>query len=176
MTTTPATAAVPPDDALLTQIIARRRRRTPLVTLALAAAVTAGVAFFGGVEIQKHYGTASAASSGNSSFAALASRFAAGRGAATGTGRTGTGGASFFGGGAGGAVIGTVTLIKGNDIYVTDTSGTTTIVHAGSATVTKSVTGSLKSINPGDAVTVVGTQGSNGSTTARSITVGGGNG
>lgn len=174
--TTTATAAVPPDDALLTQIIARRRRRTPLVTLALAAALTAAVAFIGGVEIQKHYGTSSAASSGNSNFAALASRFTAGRGATAGTNRTGTGAAGFFGGGGAGAVIGTVTLIKGDDIYVTDTSGTTTIVHAKSASVTKSVTGSLKSISPGETVTVVGTQGSNGSTTARSITVGGGNG
>jgi hypothetical protein len=173
--TTTATAAVPPDDELLTQIIARRRRRTPLVTLTLVVAAVIAAAIIAGVEIQKHYGAAPAASSSNSNLAAFASRFSAGRtGGAAGNSRTGTGGAGLFGGS--GAVIGTVTLIKGNDIYVTDTSGTTTIVNAKSATVTKSVAGSLKSINPGDAVTVVGTPGSNGSTTARSITVGGGNG
>jgi hypothetical protein len=180
MTTTAHAAPIPDgDDELLTQIITRRKRRTPLLTLMLAIGVAAAVAFVGGVEIQKHYGSTSSAGGGsNANLAALASRFArTGTGTGTGTAGRGGGGGTFFGGqgaaAGGGATVGTVTLIKGNDLYVTDSSGNTTIVHAKSARVTKSVTGSVKSIAPGDTVTVVGTTGSNGSTTARSITVNG---
>ncbi|HEX5449845.1 MAG TPA: hypothetical protein VFW85_07280 [Gaiellaceae bacterium] len=180
MTTTTHAAPIPDaDDELLTQIIARRKRRTPLLTLALAVAVAAAAAFVGGVETQKHFGTKSSSGGGNANLAALASRFAkSGSGGRAGTffsgrGANGGGAPAFLGGNGGGATVGTVTLIKGNDLYVTDSSGNTTVVHAKSARVTKSVTGSVKSIAPGDTVTIVGTQGSNGSTTARSITVNG---
>ncbi|HEY2327404.1 MAG TPA: hypothetical protein VGH52_07970 [Gaiellaceae bacterium] len=165
------------DGELLTQLVARRRRRTPVLTAVLAVALAAAAAFVGGVEIQKHYGSSSASGGGGgANLASLASRFAArsgGTGTRTSSGGTGGFGAFFGGGAGGGATVGTVTLIKGNDIYVTDSSGTTTIVHTANASVTKSVAGSVKSIAPGDTVTVVGTQGSNGSTTARSITVNG---
>jgi len=164
MTSTTSELTPPADDEIVTQILERRRRRTPFLTLALVVAVAAAGAFVGGAEAQKHFGsdTSSPAAStgGRGNFA---QRFAAlgGKG-------------NFFAGGPGGAATsGTVTLIKGSDLYVTDASGNTVIVHAKSARVTKTTAGSLRSIRPGDTVTVVGSQAANGNYTARSIALGG---
>jgi hydrogenase maturation factor len=68
-----------------------------------------------------------------------------------------------------------VTLIKGSTLYVTDASGNTVLVHttAGSA-VQKTVAATVKTVHPGDSVTVTGTQASDGSYSARQITIGGG--
>ena len=169
MTTTHSNVTPPADDELVTQILARRRRRTPIVTLALVVAVAAGGAFVGGAEAQKHLGSGSSGSSASSARNALAARFGSGSSRSSGA-RGQSGGSGGFG--FGGATAGTVTLIKDKDLYVTDSSGNTVIVHAAGATVTKTVTGSLQTIRPGDAVTVIGSQSSNGSTTARTIVVG----
>jgi hypothetical protein len=162
-------------DDFVTEILTRRKRRLPVLTAILVLAVAAGGAFIGGAEVQKHYGTSSSSSStsGASAFSALASRLRAGGAAA--------GGRSFFAGGAGGAgggVSGTVTLIKGSTLYVTDTTGTTVLVHTSPASrVSKTVSGSIQTIHPGDSVTVLGAQAANGSYTATGITIaGGGNG
>ncbi len=65
-----------------------------------------------------------------------------------------------------------MTLIKGSRLYVTDGSGNTVVVNVGAgAAVTKSVSGSIRTIRPGDWVTVIGTQRKNGSYTARAVTV-----
>jgi len=67
---------------------------------------------------------------------------------------------------------GTVTLIKGTTLYITDSSGTTSLVKTSAASrVTKTVTSSVKNIKPGSVVTVVGTQAKDGSYTATSISV-----
>src|SRR5471030_2292953 len=114
------------DDDFVAEILARRKRRLPILTAILVLAVAAGGAFIAGAEVQKHYGKSSSGSgaAGSSAFSALASRFRAGAGAGAGAG-TGTGRAGFFGaGGAGGGTTGTVTLIKGSTLYVTNSSGT----------------------------------------------------
>ena len=164
------------DDDFVTEILTRRKRRLPILTAILVLAVAAGGAFIAGAEVQKHYGkSTSAGTSGASAFSALASRFRAGGGAGAG----GTGRAGFFGGagGAGGGTTGTVTLIKGSTLYVTNSSGTTVLVHTSPASrVTKSVTGSVQTIHPGDTVTVTGAQAANGSYTAAAISIGGGTG
>ncbi len=178
MTSTASPADPPADDEIVTQILSRRRRRLPVVTLVLGVAVAIGAGFVGGAYAQRHYGSTSSSGSG-SSLSALRSQFASRFGGRTGsTGGTGTftfGGGGGFGGAA--PTVGTVTLIKGNDIYVTTSTGSTVIVHAGTATVSKTVSGTVKTILPGDTVSVTGTAGANGSTTARAITIqGGGNG
>jgi hypothetical protein len=162
------------DDDFVTEILTRRKRRLPILTAILVLAVAAGGAFIAGAEVQKHYGKSTTAGAGGASaFSALASRFRSGGAAGAGGG---TGRAGFFGaGGAGGGTTGTVTLIKGSTLYVTNSSGTTVLVHTSPASrVTKSVTGSVQTIHPGDTVTVTGAQAANGSYTAAAISIGGG--
>ena len=80
--------------------------------------------------------------------------------------------AAATGGAAASGPTGTVTLIKGATLYVTDSSGTTSLVKTSAASnVTKTVTSSVKNIKPGSVVTVVGTQAKDGSYTATSISV-----
>jgi hypothetical protein len=165
---------LPAGDDFVTEILTRRKRRLPALTAILVLAVVAGGAFIGGAEIQKHYGSSSSStssSSGASSFSALAARF-------RGAGASGAvGGRGFFAGGAGagGGTAGTVTLIKGSSLYVTDSAGNTVLVHTSpSSRVTRTVSGSVQTIHPGDTVTVTGVQAKNGSYTAAAITIAGG--
>lgn len=157
-------------EGLAAQLLARRRRRLPKLTLGLLAAVLAGAVFVGGIEVQKHYGKASASSTAATGFpAAFAARAAAAGGAGAGAGAV-----ALFGGG-GGATNGTVTLIKGRTLYVTDVSGNTVLVHTtASSRVSKSVTANIRTIHPGDTVTVSGSQNKDGSVAARQVTIGGG--
>ena len=68
---------------------------------------------------------------------------------------------------------GTVTLIKGPTLYVTDASGNTVMVHTSARVqVTKTISGTVKTVHPGDSVTVVGTQNKDGSYNARQLTIG----
>jgi hypothetical protein len=166
------TTAVHPDtptaarEGIAAELLARRRKKLPAITAALALAVAVAAGVVGGVEVQKHWGasTASATPARAAGFAGFA-------------GRGGGGAAGGFGGGAAGATgtTGTVTLIKGSTLYVTDASGNTVLVHttAGSA-VQKTVTATIKTVHPGDSVTVTGTRASDGSYSARQITIGGG--
>jgi hypothetical protein len=165
--TAPPDAATSADNELLTQILARRRRRLPRMTMALAALLVLALAFVVGAEVQKHYGKTAAATGGTAGGGAAA--FARARGAGGGFG--GAGSAGGFGGAASGPT-GTVTLIKGSTLYVTDSSGTTSLVKTTAASrVTKTVSSSVKNIRPGSVVTVVGTQAKDGSYTATSISV-----
>jgi hypothetical protein len=168
--TGPPDAIASTDNELLTQILARRRRRLPRMTMALAALLVVALTFVVGAEVQKHYGTTSAATAGAGG---AAGAFARARGAGGGppAGFGGAGGAAGFGGAASGPT-GTVTLIKGTTLYITDSSGTTSLVKTSAASnVTKTVTSSVKNIKPGSVVTVVGTQAKDGSYTATSISV-----
>jgi hypothetical protein len=167
MTTTTVHPDTPtaPRESLAAELLARRRKKLPAITAALALAVAVAGGVIGGVEAQKHWGasTSSATPPRAAGFAGLAAR--------------GGGGGGFPGSGGGGATgtNGTVTLIKGSTLYVTDASGNTVLVHttAGSA-VQKTVAGTIKTVHPGDSVTVTGTKNSDGSYSARQITIGGG--
>jgi hypothetical protein len=170
--TGPPDAVPSADNELLTQILARRRRRLPRVTMALAALLLVGLTFVVGAEVQKHYGKTAASTGGAAGGAAAAF------GRARGAGGFGGGGGGGFAGGAGGfgaaasGPTGTVTLIKGSTLYVTDSSGTTSLVKTSpTSRVTKTVTSSVKTIHPGSVVTVVGMQAKDGSYTATSISV-----
>jgi hypothetical protein len=159
-------------EGLAGELLARRRKKLPALTAALALAVAIAAGAIGGVEAQKHWGASSAVATPGAGFAA---RFGARPGGAAG-GFAGAGG--FPGaGGAGGATTGTVTLIKGSTLYVTDATGNTVLVHTSAASaVQKTVSGTLKTVHPGDAVTVTGSQNKDGSYSAQKITIGGTNG
>jgi hypothetical protein len=172
MTTTAVHPDTPPAarEGIAAELLARRRRKLPALTAALALAVAVAAGVVGGVEVQKRWGasTASATPARAAGFAGFAGRggaaaggFSGSPGGAAGAGATGT--------------TGTVTLIKGSTLYVTDASGNTVLVHttAGSA-VQKTITATIKTVHPGDSVTVTGTQASDGSYSARQITIGGG--
>jgi hypothetical protein len=174
MTTTQPELTADGGDDFVAEILTRRKRRLPILTAILVLAVAAGGAFIAGAEVQKHYGTSSATSGGagaNSAFSAFASRLRAG-GAGAGRGLFGAAA------GAGGGTSGTVTLIKGSTLYVTDATGNTVLVHTSAASrVTRTVGGTVQTIHPGDTVTVTGVQAKNGSYTASAIAIaGGGNG
>jgi hypothetical protein len=165
-TSLPVPAEEPDDDvaAELEDLALRRRRKLPRVTLALAVALVGAGAFIGGAEAQKHLGSTPASSSSGTG-AALASRF---RGANVTAGRQGT-----FAAGGGGT-FGTVTAIKGSTLYITDSSGNVVKVSTSAASqVTKTTTGTVKDIKPGDSVVVRGSQGKNGTIAADSISLGG---
>src|ERR1700722_19528550 len=107
-----------PDDDWSTGKV-RSGFRLQTFTALLLGLLVLGGGFWGGVVAEKHH---SGSSSGANSLSALASRFAAGRGA-TGTGSTtgGTGatpGASGFGGAAASAASGIVTGVPGDILYV----------------------------------------------------------
>jgi hypothetical protein len=167
------TTAVHPDaptavhEGLAGELLARRRKKLPAITAALALAVAVAGGVVGGVEVQKHWGasTSAAATGRPAGFAGFAGRFGGGGGATAG----GAAGAP--------ATTGTVTLIKGSTLYVTDASGNTVLVHTtATSKVDKTVAGTIKTVHPGDSVTVTGSQNSDGSYSARQITIGGGNG
>ena len=156
-------------DGLAAELVKRRRKKLPALTvaLALAAAIAAGAIF--GVEAQKHWGSSASATSTRgfpSGFPGAAGGSAARSGFPSGAA---FGGAGF----AAGGTSGTVTLIKGSTLYVTDTSGNTVLVHTSATSrVSKTVAGTVKSVHPGDSVTVVGTKNKNGSYSARQVTIG----
>jgi len=156
-------------DGLAAELVKRRRKKLPALTvaLALAAAIAAGALL--GVEAQKHWGSSTSATSTRG----FPSGFpGAGGGSASGSGfpsGAGFGAAGF----AAGGTSGTVTLIKGSTLYVTDTSGNTVLVHTSATSrVSKTVAGTVKSVHPGDSVTVVGTKNKNRSYQARQVTIG----
>jgi Domain of unknown function (DUF5666) len=161
----------------------RPRRRAHLLTFVLAAALLAGAGFYGGVLLQKHedHGSTSASATGSgraARFAAGASGASGATGASGAAGGAGGGGGRFggggFGGGAGGgsAVAGTVKLVDGTNVYVTDTSGNVVKVTTnGSSQLTKTDPATVKDVAPGDVVTVRGSQNSDGSYTATSLII-----
>jgi hypothetical protein len=141
----------------------------------LIALLTATAGFYAGVRVEK--GQVGSSSTGAS---ALASRFAAlragasgggsasaGSGAATGAARSGF--AARFGAG-GGATVGSISSIKGNTIYLTETSGDVVQVKITSATkVTKSETVKPDALNPGNTLIVQGLKQANGTISATSV-------
>ena len=167
MTTTHTEAPTVSRDGLAAELLKRRRKRLPALSAALAIAAVLGLGVIGGVEAQKHWGTTTSSSSRASG---VPSGFPAGGvPSAAAFARGGFGG----GGAAGGGTSGTVTLIKGATLYVTDASGNTVMVRTSARSrVTKTVAGTVKTVHPGDSLTVVGTQNKDGSYSARQLTIG----
>jgi hypothetical protein len=152
--------------------------RDARVRLALLAALLLACGFIGGVLVEKGQTSSSSSSSSVGAAAGLASRFRALREGASGAG----GGSSSTGGGSGGGragggftppTSGTVSYLSGGTLYVTDSEGNTVKVTTSAGTsVTKTVKAAVKSIHPGETVTVTGTTGAGGTVSAESIGVG----
>ncbi|MEU6173953.1 hypothetical protein ABZ832_18780 [Streptantibioticus parmotrematis] len=175
-----AVLAEPPDARdISAELAAPPRRKLPWLTLALSGAVVAALAFAGGALVEKNNLNGSGHAGGT--FAAGA-RGAAGTGTGSGTGASGAAGR--FGGsgasaGAGrsgsgsGMTMGTVKLVDGSTIYVTDAQGDIVKVTTGKSTqVTEAKPGKASDLQPGQTVTVRGTQDSSGDIAATTVTEG----
>ncbi|CAG7652118.1 DUF5666 domain-containing protein [Actinacidiphila bryophytorum] len=163
--------AEPPDARdISAELAAPPRRKLPWLTLLLSAGVVAAAAFAGGALVEKHHlhGTASA-SSPFAGFGGARSGTGAGAGRFGGGGATaGTGAAA-----AAGLTFGTVKLVDGSTIYVTDAQGNTVKVTTGASTkVTESKDGKVSDLKPGQTVTVRGSKGASGDITATTVTQG----
>ncbi|MEY9870612.1 hypothetical protein ABH931_000066 [Streptacidiphilus sp. MAP12-33] len=169
------------------ELAAPPRRKLPWLTLLLVAGVLGAGSFVAGAMVEKNSGTSSAGSAA-SAFAKLrsgatggASGFpglggAAGAGAAGSAAGGGTGASGFGGGGGGGggATTGTVKLVDGNTIYLTDSSGNIVkVTTTGSTTVSIAKSSTVSRLQPGQSVTVRGTTDSSGNVTATTVSEGG---
>ena len=131
------------------------RRR---ITAGLGAAVLLVAGFLVGIQVEKRSVTPAAAattSTGGAGTPAAAGRFARGAG-----------------GGAGGVIAGTIKVIDGSTLYVTELSGNTVAVRTQGATISITSTGGISQVHPGQSVVVRGTTARNGSVSARSVSVG----
>jgi hypothetical protein len=157
-----------------------RRRRLSSLSAVLILVLVAALGVYGGVRLQKN--RASSDTSGTTSLAALASRFAAAGGTRTGATGSRTGGAGGFagfggagagaGGAGGGATFGTVKLVDGDTIYVSMSDGSIVKVRTtpSGTTVTKTVPAKVGDIQPGETVVVRGTTASDGTVSASTVT------
>ncbi|WP_199239543.1 hypothetical protein [Streptomyces sp. ICBB 8177] len=179
--TDPESVLAEPPDArdISAELAAPPRRKLPWLTLALSGAVVAALAFAGGALVEKsdlngsgHAGGTFAAGargatgtgSGTGAYGA-AGRFG-GSGASAGAGRSGSGSGS-------GLTMGTVKLVDGSTIYVTDAQGDIVKVTTGKSTqVTEAKPGRTSDLQPGQTVTVRGTQDSSGDIAATTVTEG----
>ena len=167
--------AEPPDARdIAAELSAPPRRKLPWLTLILAAGVIAAGSFWGGAMVQKNSG-----SSTSSTASAFAARLKAGGAGGTAGGfggfsRGGSGTGTGTGTGAGGgATSGTIKLIDGNTIYVTNSSGNIVkITTGGSTTVSIAKSGTVSQLQPGQTITVRGTTDSSGNVTATTVTEG----
>jgi hypothetical protein len=147
-------------------------------TLVLGAVALLLAGFLGGLQVQKHWGTAATASSNRAGFAGANRNATGGYQGFPGAGREGGG----LGNGTGGApsasaaaaaTTGTVKLVDGSTIYVQTPDGTVvTVKTTGTTTVQSAAKSSLKNLKAGQAVTVQGPAGTDGTVTATSVTAG----
>ncbi|HTC69823.1 MAG TPA: hypothetical protein VK662_09670 [Acidothermaceae bacterium] len=186
-----ATHAYAPDNEPPPPPLARvGRRKLPLATLVLALLAFGAAGFFVGVKVEKSKlpvsNTAAtraaafgAGATGTGAAAARASG-AAGAGAtgAAGTGAAGTGAAGTGAAGTGAVggaanIVGTVTVVDGTTLYVTDATGDTVKVTTNTGTtVTKTDTGTVSSLAPGETVVIRGVQSSAGVYAAQTVSEG----
>lgn len=180
-----------------------RRRKLPVLTLCLALAAAAGAGFFAGVRVEKAQVKPTSSANNTPAAFAAALRQGAGANAGTtagansggGTARNAgngapqaadgdaaNGGAANGGAAKGGAadasgvanIVGTVAIVQGDTLYVTEASGDTVkVTTSDGTTVTKTVNGAVKDLAPGESVVVRGVQSSVGVYAAQTVTQGG---
>jgi hypothetical protein len=155
---------VPPhDDGDEPDFTPRPRKRARPLSYVLAGLALMALGTVTGIVIQKHEGRAT-----TSTTSATGRSFSGARGTG-GTSNGGTG--SVAGGGSGGGTVGTVTLVDGNNVYVTDATGNVVKVMTNAASqLTKTDPATIKDVRPGETVIVRGTSATDGSVTATSLT------
>jgi hypothetical protein len=161
-----------PDPALVGEL-QRRRAVTPL-TRSLLALVIAGAAFLGGVLVERSQAKTTSSSASPSGVPAnIAALFG---GARTSTTVAGAGGTKTTTGAT--QTFGTVKLVDGKNVYVSDAQGNVTKVATDATTkITVSQAASIAKLKPSTSVIVQGTTAADGTITATSIsqsTAGGG--
>ncbi len=140
--------------------VSMRRPTAILLTLLVAAG-----AFWGGAAVQRSQGGSTSGAA-----TALASRFRAlvGRGTSGASGFAG----AFGGGGAAStaAATGTITVVDGATLYVTEAGGSIVEVMLGPSTkVTRDAPSSAAALRPGDSVVVEGSTSKSGAVSATSV-------
>ncbi|MCX5387126.1 DUF5666 domain-containing protein [Streptomyces sp. NBC_00083] len=189
------TAAASPEDILAeppdtrdisAELSAPPRPRLPWLTLLLSGGLIAGVAFAGGALVEKGQDqtasgtqrTPAAAGTARSGAAGAGQRQGFGAGQSGQSGQSGQRQGSGAGAGAGGGLtIGTVKLVDGSTLYVTDTQGNVVkVTTAGTTQVTESKSGKVSDLQPGQTVTVRGSQNASGDVAATTVTQGGASG
>ena len=173
MTTQPPSAPAPNDDlvpvddivadpTLVTEL--RRRRAITPVTRALLAVVVAGGAFLGGILVQKSQTKSTSTSALPSGVPAnIAALFGGG----TPTTVAGSGGSATTGATQ---TFGTIKLVDGKNVYVSDAQGNVVRVATnGSTKITVNQDATVDKLKPSTSVIVQGTRGSDGTITATSI-------
>jgi hypothetical protein len=166
--------AEPPDARdISAELSAPPRRKLPWPALLLTTAVVAALAFTGGALVEKGRATGSARPGAAGGAAAGAARTGGAQGAAAG-GPAGGGAAGGAGGAGGGMTVGTIKVVDGSTIYVTDAQGDIVKVTTSKSTqVSESKSGKVSDLEPGQSVTVRGDQNSSGDVTATTVTEGG---
>ncbi len=177
--------AEPPDTRdISAELNAPPRPQLPWLTLLLSGGLVAGLAFAGGALVEKdqNQGSSSAqripATAARGGTAGSTQRQGFGAGQGTQNGQSGQRqGAGAGPGAAGGLTMGTVKLVDGSTIYVTDTQGNVVkVTTAGSTQVTEAKSGKVSDLQPGQTVTVRGSQNASGDVAATTVTQGGASG
>ena len=169
--------AEPPDTRdISAELSAPPRPRLPWLTLLLSGGLVAGLAFAGGALVEKNQApgssSATAAHPGARPVAAGAGQHRPARRVRWRPGRR-----RQRPGAAAGLTIGTVKLVDGSTIYVTDTQGNVVkVTTAGSTQVTEAKNGKVSDLQPGQTVTVRGSQNASGDVAATTVTQGGASG
>lgn len=152
---------IEPDPALVGEL--RRRRAVTPVTRSLLALVVAGGAFLGGVLVERSQAKTTSSSALPSGVPAnIAALFGGARTSTTVAGASGTTGAS--------STFGTVKLVDGTNVYVSDAQGNVVKVATNATTkITTSQPASIAKLKPSTTVIVQGTKAADGTVTATSI-------
>ena len=172
-TTDPADPADPTDD--LATLLARREHARPnRVTWVLLVLLVLGVGAVGGAFAEKRFGPASSSTPDLSALLANggppAGFFPGGAGGFGGSGGSGAAAGTTT---PSDATTGTIKLVDGSHVYVTDAGGNTvTILVPSSATLSTQKVITLDDLSVGDTITVSGQTANDGSITATSLTRG----
>lgn len=165
-------AGDPSSDDLATQLAARPpRAKLPWATLVLVAAVVGVGGFIAGAKVQDTAGTTPATIPTGITAGAARGGAAGGAGAVGGADGQGGDPAGAMGGNA---TIGTVKLVDGDTVYITDMSGNTVkVTTTGETSVQTTSEGSVQDLTAGSTVVVRGETAADGSVAASSVSEGG---